>query len=160
MESSIHDWLLTAKVPTPSSFEICHFRGERLWWRGCLRERRELLHKGLENWVNRRRRVGLNRLHFAEYVGPMHPTLERHEDRARRAALESDDDLEKSKVSVDMSDATKCPSGVEKALICLVWWCLNPNGVATVFSDKRVRSRGRGLMSLRWVCRLWNEAIW
>jgi hypothetical protein len=70
------------------------------------------------------------------------PTLEGHEYRARGAAFESHDDFEETEISVDMSNASECRSRIEEALVGLVWWSLDPNGVAIVFSDEgRIRRR-------------------
>jgi len=103
--------------------------------------RREVLNKGFENRLNRRRRLGLDGFHFTENIRAIGPTLKRHKYRARRASFKSDDDFEESEVAVDMSYAPKRRSGIEEALVGLVWWCLNPNGVAIVSRDERWRRR-------------------
>ena len=44
--------------------------------------------------------------------------------------------VEESEVAVDVPYAAKCRRGIEEALVGLVWWCLNPNGVAIVCRDE------------------------
>jgi hypothetical protein len=88
------------------------------------------------------------------------PTLECHENRTRRASFESYDHLKEPEISVDMPDTAKSRSGIEKALEGLVWWCLDPNGVAILFRDERMCRRRRRCKRGSELARSWNEAFW